>query len=128
MARLSYTVTTPDGVVHTRTTADHCEHTVAVVGYMRLRKPLPKLNPEDPHEEIRYDRFKAWVLIGTSENQRTAERLAACQGYKNVTEEVRYIPVQGVLVKKHGATSHIEDDEEGLVSATPVQAVNLDDI
>lgn len=128
MARLSYTVTAPDGTVLTRTTADHCEHTVAVIGYMRLRKRLPKIQEDDPNEEPRFEKFKAWVFIGTSENESTAKRLAECQGYRNVTEEVRYLPVTGVLVKKNAITSHIEDDEEGLVTSSTVQAVNLDDI
>ena len=125
MARKLYTVTAPDGTTLTHTTSDHCSHTVAVIGLMRLRKRLPKSNPDDPNEEPQFERFKAWVMIGTSDNQRSAERLATSQGYRNVTEEVRYYPVQGVLLKKNAGTTLDGDDDEP--TQVPV-AVNLDDI
>lgn len=130
MARRVYTVTAPDGSILTHTTPDHVDHTVAVIGYMRLRKRLPKINEEDPNEEIQFERFKSWVMIGTSQDQAKAEQLAKVQGYRNVTEEVRYIPVVGVLPEKKTGESAQEDEElepVGAASATP-QVTDLDAI
>lgn len=124
MARLLHTVQAPDGSIFTKSVPDHCHHTVAVLGYMRLRKALPKLNPDDPHEETRWERFKAWVLIGTSENQLGAEHLAACQGYRNVTEQVVYVPTIGVPIKKNAAS--VDHDEDGAPATVGAQAVDLD--
>lgn len=125
MARLLHTVTAPDGTVFTKSVPDHCEHTVAVVGYMRLKRQLPKLNPDDAKEEPRYEPFKAWVLIGTSANQQSAERLAACQGYRSVTEQVVYLPTTGVPIRKNAGTT-LDEDDDAVAQATTV--VNLDDI
>ena len=123
MARLLYSVQDPEGRTLTTTTPDYCVHHVAVIGYMRLRKALPKLLPDDPKEETRYTHFKAWVLIGTAETQAKAERLAVCQGYRGVTEEVRYMPVEGVPIVA-AASVHVEDTSSALPQ--PVQKDALD--
>lgn len=93
MARLVADVTAPDGTPFTVTLPEHYEHTVAVLGYMRLRRKLPKLNPNDEHEEEQFDRFKAWVVIGTAENESGAQKLIGCQGYRHVTEETVIVPI-----------------------------------
>lgn len=92
--KVIYRVQAPDGTPLFRVTPYHVEHTLAVLGYMRLRKELPKINPKDPDEEPRYERFKQWILIGTAEDEIHAQRLSEIQGYKNVTEEVIFLPVQ----------------------------------
>jgi hypothetical protein len=86
-------------------------HTVAVVGYMRLRRPLPKMNEDDDNEEVRYDRFKSWILIGTSGDQKSAQNIADTQLYRNITEEVRFLPIVGVP-KAPKAGSPAEEDED----------------
>lgn len=93
MAKAIYHVTAPDGTPLSREAGSDETHTIAVLGLLRLRKPLPKINPDDPSEETRYNRFKSWVLIGTAADQKAAEILASCQGYRNVTEETRFLPV-----------------------------------
>ena len=104
MAKVIYHVTAPDGTPLSREAGSDTTHTLAVVGLLRLRKPLPKINPDDVNEAVRYDRFKSWVLIGTVADQKSAETLVACQGYRNVTEETRFLPVTAeVVVSDHPA-------------------------
>lgn len=119
MAKLIYRAIAPDGTPMEKVVPDHCIHTVMVVGYMRLRKPLPKKNPDDETEEVTYERLKRWILIGTSENQKAAERLAGCQGYRGITEQVVYLPVVGEPYHsgkpapgRKGATHEDDDDIE----------------
>ena len=112
MGRIYFQVTAPDGTVLKADTADHNTHTVAVIGLMRLRKPLPKVNEKDPNEEVQYDRFKAWVMIGTAANMQRAERLAKCQGYKGVTEEVQFLPVVGFTKQKTAGEVEDADGDE----------------
>ena len=69
----NYMAVAPDGEIVMLDPPEH--HFLAVFGYMRLRKLLPKENPDNPGEEPRYDRFKRWVLIGTVENQKWVDRL-----------------------------------------------------
>jgi len=88
-----YECTAPDGTPVRKITHDYIEHTVAVLGLMRLRKPLPKLDPEDKDEEPRYEKTRLWILIGTAESQARAEQLAACQALNGITEEVVYLPI-----------------------------------
>ena len=99
MARHIADVTAPDGTPFIAVLPEHYTHTVAVLGYMRLRRPLPKKNPKDEHEELQYDRFKAWVLIGTAENEARAQQLIAIQGYRGVTEETVVVPITPRLSK-----------------------------
>lgn len=99
MTRLVADVVAPDGTPFLIHLPEHYTHTVAVLGYMRLRRRLPKLNPDDEREEQQYDRFKAWVVIGSSENELTAQTLIACQGYRGVTEETVVVPITPRPVK-----------------------------
>lgn len=107
MARLVADVTAPDGTPFTVTLPEHYEHTVAVLGFMRLRRRLPKLNPDDEHEEQEFERFKAWVVIGTSGDAAQAQRLIECQGYRNVTEETVVIPITPRPVKVETAEQEV---------------------
>jgi hypothetical protein len=112
MARNRYTVTAPDGQILECTSPDYVEHNVVVIGLMRLRKPLPKINPDDEAEETRYDRFRSWIMIGGAENEAKAEKLAATQVYRNITDEIRIIPVTATKVVK--GLGEVEDEEEPL--------------
>jgi hypothetical protein len=123
MARNRYTVTAPDGQILECTSPDYVEHNVVVIGLMRLRKPLPKINPDDEAEETRYDRFRSWIMIGGAENEAKAEKLAASQVYHNITDEIRIIPVTATKVVKG-----VGDEEEPLkvvVEATDRELPNL---
>lgn len=100
MARNRYTVTAPDGTSLECTSPDYVEHNVVVIGLMRLRKPLPKVNPDDDQEETRYDRFRSWIMIGGAANEAKAQQLAASQVYKNITDEIKVIPVTATKVTK----------------------------
>lgn len=93
MAKVIYRVQAPDGSQLSQVVGDDPPRTLAVLGLMRLRKPLPKINPDDASEVIRYDRRKAWVLIGTVTDERGAQTLIKCQGYRGITEETRVVPV-----------------------------------
>ena len=87
----NYIAIAPDGEIHPLDPPEH--HFLAVFGYMRLRKVLPKQNPDNSAEEPQYDRFKAWVLIGTTEDRKHADRLIGHQQYKGVTEETSIVHI-----------------------------------
>ena len=91
--RYIYTWKSPDGQEMKKITGNHIDHSIAVMGYMRLRKALPKVDPKDPKEETRYEHFKQWILIGTVENEVMANRLVGCNGYRGATEQVQFIPL-----------------------------------
>lgn len=126
MARNRYTCIAPDGTSLECTSPDFVEHTVVVIGLMRLRKALPKINPDDDQEEVRYDRFKSWIMIGGAANEAKAHQLAASQVYKNITEEIRIIPVTPIKVTKSLGAE--EDDEEPVkvVVEAPEKAVIIE--
>ena len=94
MARHTTQVVAPDGSVHPVVFPQYYVHTRAVLGYMRLRRALPKINPDDEHEEVRWEKFKAWVLIGSTTNDAQAQDLILRQGYRNVTEQTVVIPIE----------------------------------
>lgn len=112
MARNRYTCIAPDGTTLECTSPDYVEHTLAVIGLMRLRKPLPKINPDDDTEEVRYDRFRQWIMIGGAKDMQTAQKLADSQVYRNITDEVQFLPVTAIKVVK--GLGETEDDEEPL--------------
>ena len=85
-------VTAPDGTPFIIPLPDYYAHTVAVLGYMRLRKRLPKINPDDENEPVNYEKFKAWIVIGTAEDMPKAQHLADTQGYRGVTEKTVFLP------------------------------------
>jgi hypothetical protein len=114
MAKVIYRVIAPDGTPLQRTSHDYVGHTLAVIGYMRLRKPVKPLkegqDPEDP--SIVWNRFKKWVLIGTCSTQAAAEAMVQNQDYKGVTEETQILPL---TVEPHASTSIIVDDDDDVV-------------
>ena len=114
MARNIYEVEAPDGtkLVHS-TRADVVNH-FAVIGLLRLRAARPKFNPDDPAEEVQWDRHRRWIMIGTCETEKRAQGLASSHGYANVQDEFQILPVVAVLSKgkRPGAKSEDEDEDE----------------
>jgi hypothetical protein len=92
MAKPTATVIAPNGAPITFPLSENYTHTLAVLGFMRLRRSLPKLDIKDENEEVRYYRFKDWVFIGSAATPAQAQRLIESQGYKGVTEETIVIP------------------------------------
>lgn len=113
MARLRYRVTAPDGTSLERNMPDYVIHHWAVIGYMRLRHIL---SDKQLDEGVEYNRFKAWVMVGTTETHEKAEALIETQAYKNVTEETLILEVTGELVVGdfHGRRKGIEEDEDSV--------------
>lgn len=125
MARNRYTCTAPDGTTLECTSPDYVEHAVVLIGLMRLRKALPKINPDDEKEETRYERFKSWIMIGGAPNEAKAQQLAATQGYRGITEETRIIPVVPIRITK--AVGEAEDGDEPLKVVVEAPALKVGD-
>lgn len=94
MAKLIYHIPFPDGTSTTKITPDHVLHTHAAVAFMKLRRVLPPLNPDDPNEEPRYHRFKAWVLLGTTDKPGILKDLLEKPFYKESTLETRSVRIE----------------------------------
>ena len=114
MARNIYEVEAPDGTKLTHSTRSDIVHHFAVIGLLRLRSALPKVNPDNPEEETRWDRHRRWIMIGTSETEKRAEALATGHGYASVQDEFRVLPVVATPSKgaRPGAKPGDEEDDD----------------
>ena len=113
MARHIYQVTAPDGTTLVHTTRTDVVNSWAVIGLLKLKAPLPKVNPDDKTEEVRWERHTRWIMIGTTPTEARAKNLAVSHGYVGAQEDFRIIPVVPTVSKgkRPGAAADEDEDE-----------------
>ena len=115
MAKLKYHIPLPNGKTAEKITPDYVIHPFAVIGLLKLKRPLPPLNPDDKNEEPRWHSYQDWVVLNTCATQSQVDRVVANPVYPTATLEIRVIPITGEPFKCKPGTKSDDDDDEAPV-------------